>query len=155
MACSGARLLDQVPPEEFYYLAITLYLAVLQDVAFAWKDDDAELLLRLRKLCRQLESMNRRHATVLASVHEQQRDPHTQAIDRAGRIGIIAGYAVILRSLIGAFAVDQPRYPETIDEHSKTLGPEGFLERHYNLAAIGQVVEDTLGVSCALDMKRE
>src|SRR6266496_6523772 len=57
--------------------------------------------------------------------------------------------------LVGTIAVDEPRYPEAIDEHAKPRGPEGLLEGHHNLAVLGQLVKDTLGVSGVVDLKRE
>jgi hypothetical protein len=49
--------------------------------------------------------------------------------------------------LIGSFAVDQPRYPEPIDKHAKTRGPERLLERHHNPTVLAQLVKNTLGLS--------
>lgn len=45
----------------------------------------------------------------------------------------LGGYWRSLR-LVGTLAVDQPRYAEAVDDHAKTLGPEGFLERHDDCA---------------------
>jgi hypothetical protein len=45
------------------------------------------------------------------------------------------------RRLFGSFAVNQPRYPESIDEHAKTRGPERLLERHRNLTVLAQLVK--------------
>jgi integrase len=57
--------------------------------------------------------------------------------------------------LIGSVTVDHPWYAEAIDEHAKTRCPVGFLKRHYNPTAIGQFVKDALGVSRAINLKRE
>jgi hypothetical protein len=63
--------------------------------------------------------------------------------------------ASFFRRSIGSAAVDHPRYAEAIDEHAKTHGPERFLDRHHNPAALGQFVKDMLSVSRALDLKSE
>src|SRR5262245_14674803 len=69
--------------------------------------------------------------------------------------GSLVVTASSFRRLVGSLAVDQPRYAEAINEHAKSGCPERFLEGHHNPAALGQLVKDTLGVSRALDMKRE
>src|ERR1700730_1314529 len=56
---------------------------------------------------------------------------------------------------IRSFAVDQPRYPEPIDNHAKARGPERLLEWHRNPAVLAQLVKNTLGLSRALDLERE
>jgi hypothetical protein len=50
---------------------------------------------------------------------------------------------------------DHPWYAEAIDEHAKTRSPGRFLERRHNPTVLGQFVKDALGVSLALDLKRE
>src|SRR5438046_2000959 len=55
----------------------------------------------------------------------------------------------------GSLAVDQPRYPEAVDDHAKTLGPERLLEWQHHLAVPGQFVKDTHGLTRALDLERE
>src|ERR1700730_225290 len=61
----------------------------------------------------------------------------------------------LFRRLIGSLAVEQPRYPEAIDKHAKTRGPERFLEWHNNPTVLGQFVKNTLAVGRALDVNRE
>jgi hypothetical protein len=63
--------------------------------------------------------------------------------------------ALPLRRLIGSFAVDQPRYPEPIDKHAKTRGPERLFERHGDLTVLAKLVKNTLGLSRVLDLERE
>src|SRR5687768_13491290 len=59
------------------------------------------------------------------------------------------------RWLGGCLAVDQPRYAKLIDDHTKTIGPKRFVERHDDPTVHGQVTKDTLGVSRARDLERE
>src|SRR5262249_9895550 len=53
------------------------------------------------------------------------------------------------------FAVDHPWRPEPVDQHAEALGPERRLDRHPDRPALGQGLEDALGVSRIGDTERD
>ena len=62
---------------------------------------------------------------------------------------------MLICRIVRSVAVVQPLYAEAIDEYAETRGPKRFLEWRHNPTVLGQFVKDTLGVSRALDLKRE
>src|ERR1700730_11407603 len=96
----------------------------------------------------------RRSHSRLRLIAERRRLQRPVARKWAPRSSSALIAALLFRRLIGSFAVDQPRYPEPIDEHAKTLGPERLLERHRNPTILAQLVKDALGLGRALDLER-
>jgi hypothetical protein len=60
-----------------------------------------------------------------------------------------------VRGLVCLGAVKLPGYSELIDEHAKTNGPEGLLERHLNGSVFGQHLKHALGLYGVIDVKQD
>src|SRR5207248_10870845 len=50
-------------------------------------------------------------------------------------------------------AVDHPGRPEAVGAHAEAVRPEGLLEGHGDGAALGERLEDALGVGRLIDRK--